>query len=118
MRIPVRGWAASTLEAYAEEDWSEDDPSLEAVCAAFRRGGGRALVVDHAGVDQVLDGLTTLSNTEDARAEDKNARRSDPEGTRFARWASNGLSRLSTQLCRAALRARGARAIGTAEEVG
>ena len=94
IRVRCAGWAASSLEIHAEESWTGDAPEIEAVCAAFRLGGKKALVFDIADADLVLDGLTTLSNTEDERAEDKNAKRRDPEGTRYARLSSNGLSAL------------------------
>lgn len=95
IRVPVRGWAASTLEPYAEEDWSTDAPEIEAVCRAFRRGDRKALAFYPSEADAVLDGLASLSNTEDERAEDKNEKRRDPEGARIARLASNGLTKLS-----------------------
>ena len=101
LRVPVRGWAASSIEIHAEESWSEDAPEIEAVCAAFRLGGRKALAFDLADADLVVDGLTTLSNTEDERAEDKNQKRRDPEGTRYARLSSDGLSSLSIRVCRA-----------------
>ena len=95
IRVAVRGWAASTLEPYAEEDWSVDAPEIEAVCVAFRRGDRRALAFYPSEADAVLDGLTSLSNTDDERAEDKNERRRDPEGARIARLASSGITKLS-----------------------
>jgi hypothetical protein len=101
IRIPVRGWAASSIEIHAEESWVDDAPEIEAVCAAFRRGNRRALAFDLADADLVLDGLTTLSNTEDERAEDLNAKRRDPGSTRCARLSSDGLSKLSIRLCAA-----------------
>lgn len=39
--------------------------------------------------------------TEDSRAEDKNQKRRDPEGTRYARLSSDGLSKLSIRVCAA-----------------
>ena len=54
-----------------------------------------------AEADAVVDGLTTLSNTEDERAEDRAERRRDPEGTRYARLSAGGLSELSVRVCRA-----------------
>ena len=77
IRVPVRGWAASTLEPYAEEDWSTDAPEIEAVCRAFRRGDRKALAFYPSEADAVLDGLASLSNTDDERAEDKNEKRRD-----------------------------------------
>ena len=99
MKIPVHGYAASTLEIYGEEDWTTDAPEIEAACAAFRRGNKRALVFDRAAADAVLDGLTTLSNTEDEQAVDRALRKHNPESARFARLASDGLSRVSVRLC-------------------
>ena len=94
VRVPVTGWAHSTLTAYAEEDWSADDPEIEAACAAYRAGKGRALVVTLENAERVCGGLVTLSNTEDEVAE----RRRDPaEQRRMARWASLGLSGLHSR---------------------
>lgn len=101
MRVAVRGWAASSLEIHSEEDWTDDAPEVEAACLAFRRGLRRCLVFSLNEADAVVDGLTTLSNTEDERAEDRAERRRDPEGTRYARLSSDGLSELSVRVCRA-----------------
>ena len=101
---PVRGWATSTLDAYSSEDWTTDAPEIEAVCAAYRRGNRRALVFDAADFDQVLDGLTTLANTEGERGEDRTERKRDPEGALFARLASRGLSAVSVRGCRTSRR--------------
>ena len=94
VRVPVTGWAHSTLTAYAEEDWSVDDPEIEAVCVAYRAGKGRALVVTLESAEAICGGLTTLSNTEDEAAE----RRRDPaDQRRMARWASLSLSGLHSR---------------------
>lgn len=102
IRVAVRGWAASTLEPYAEEDWSIDAPEIEAVCVAFRRGGRKALAFFPNEAQAVLDGLGSLSNTEDETAEDRERKRRDPEGTRMARLASNGLTKLGQRAFEAA----------------
>ena len=99
VRVPVSGWAVSTLTAYAEEDWSEEDPGIEAVCAAYQAGKGRALVVSMENAAIVCEGLVTLSNTEDEAAERRNT---PPETRRMARWASLGLSGLHSRVWRAA----------------
>jgi hypothetical protein len=101
IRVRCAGWAASSLEIHAEESWAEDAPEIEAVCVAFRLGGKNALAFDLADADLVVDGLSTLSNTEDERAEDRDRKRRDPEGTRFARLSSDGLSKLSIRVCAA-----------------
>lgn len=94
--------ATSTVQIYADEDWTDDAPEIEAVCRAWRAGGRRErLVVDPAEVEQVIDGLTTLSNTEDENAEGRN-RHPDPEVRRIARGACQGLSGASSRLGRMA----------------
>ncbi len=98
MRLPVGGFALSTLTAYAEECWGDDAPEIEAVTAALRAGGGSSLVFNAADADHVADGLTALSNTEDEEAEaearlPKSQR--DPERVRMLRAAATGLSTLS-----------------------
>ena len=102
IRVAVRGWAASTLEPYAEEDWSIDAPEIEAVCVAFRRGDRKALAFYPNEARAVLAGLTSLSNTEDETAEDRERKRRDPEGARMARLASNGFSKLGQRTLAAA----------------
>ena len=102
-RYPVRGYAGSTLTAYAEQDWTEDAPEIEAVCAAFRAGDHRALVVKEGMEDQVDAGLTVLSNIEDAVAEDERRRlprNRDVERARMARAAAAGLSTLALRVLR------------------
>jgi hypothetical protein len=98
LRLPVGGFALSTLAAYAEEYWGDDAPEIEAVTAALRAGGGSALVFDAADAERVADGLTALSNTEDGEAEGE-ARlpkdQRDPERARVLRAAATGLSTLS-----------------------
>ena len=98
MLIHLSPLALSTVEIYASEDWAEDAPEIEAVCAAWRAGGRRArLLVDPATADLVRDGLVTLSNTEDEQAEGRNRHR-DPEVRRIARGACSGLSAASGRL--------------------
>lgn len=106
VRVPVSGWAHSVLEPCCELEWKED-PEIEAVCAAYRAGKGRALVVSMENAALVCEGLTTLSNTEDEAAERRNT---PPETRRMARWASLGLSGLHNRVWRAtdALKARAA----------
>ena len=101
LRIPVHGYAHSTLTAYSEETWTDDAPEIEAVCAAYRAGGHRALLVQAGQAEQVLAGLTSLSNTEDELASDRNEKRRHPEGARMAGAASRGISGISVRLCRA-----------------
>ncbi len=89
--VRLSALALSTVEIYADEDWTEDAPEIEAVCAAWRAGGRRArLLVDPATADLVRDGLVTLGNTEDEQAEGRN-RHPDPEVRRIARGACSGL---------------------------
>lgn len=92
IRLPVAGYADSTLTAYSEEDWTEDDPEIEAVCAAYRAGKRRALVFDAGQAEALWAGLVTLSNTEDEAATQE---RRDPERRRMCRAASVGLSGLA-----------------------
>lgn len=61
IRVRCAGWAASSLEIHAEESWMDDAPEIEAVCAAFRLGGKKALVFNLAEADIVIDGLTMLA---------------------------------------------------------
>jgi hypothetical protein len=106
-RLPVRGYALSTLVAYAEERWHEDAPEIEAACAALRAGGGSALLVAPEEALLVASGLVELSNTEDEDAE-REARlpvaRRDPERLRHLRAACSGLSTLAVQVARLAAR--------------
>lgn len=104
VRLPVRGYALSTLLAYAEERWADDAPEIEAACEALRAGGGSTLLVKPSSMPLVVDGLIALSNTEDEEAE-REARlplaRRDPERLRMLRAASTGLSGLAARLVRA-----------------
>lgn len=100
MRFTVRGHACTTLDAYADEDWT-DDPESTAIAVlvrAYREGRRKALVFPEADLPAVLDALTDLSNTEDEAANDKARIKRDPEGARFARLASWGLTRLSQRI--------------------
>lgn len=115
IRVRCAGWAASSIDIHAEESWTEDAPEIEKVCAAFRLGGKKAVAFDLADADLVIDGLSTLSNTEDERAEDKNAKQRDPEGTRFARLSSDGLSKLSIRVCAAVREATASAGRGPAD---
>lgn len=100
MRLPLSPFALSTVAAYAEEDWSTDAPDLEAVCRAYRAGGGASLLVAPSDVDAVARGLVALANTEDDIAEDR--RHFDPETRRHSRAARDGLSAAHGRLLRLA----------------
>jgi hypothetical protein len=108
-RFPVTGYAESTIAAYAEEDWTGadglGDPGIAAVVAAYKAGGGTALVVDPIVASLVIEGLTDLSNTEDevAEAERKKGAKRDPDRQRHARAACVGLSNLGTRIARSFL---------------
>lgn len=107
LRVPIPdGWALSTLEVYAAEDWREvpDAGDLEAACAAYRAGGPyltgdapRRLVFTEEDAPRVAAGLVELCNTEDELAEGRN-RLEDPERRRWARHASRGLSTLAARV--------------------
>ena len=90
MLLTLSPFALSTVAMYAEEDWTTDAPDIEAVCRAYRAGGGRALRVEAADVATVARGLVDLANTEDEIAEDR--RSFDPETRRHSRAARDGLS--------------------------
>ena len=110
--FPVRGFAASTLDAEADglrddpdaEPFDEDDAAIRVVVRAYEAGNRKALIVSSADADTVIAGLTALANTEDERAEierKKPASKRDPESQRMARAASDGLSALSMKIARA-----------------
>jgi len=106
-RLPVRGYALSTLAAYAEERWDEEAPEIEAACAALRAGGGSTLLVAPEEALLVASGLVTLSNSEDEDVEREArlpAARRDPERLRMLRAARSGLSTLAVRVARPAAR--------------
>ena len=96
IRLALPTWAASTVQIHAEEDWSDDDPDLEAVCAAWRAApGSDHLAIAPGAEDAVRRGLIGLANAEDEDAE----RRDLPsEDRRIARWACTGLSGAAQRL--------------------
>jgi hypothetical protein len=105
IRIPIRGNAQGALQIYAEEDWSAEDPELQAACEAARRGRFAALVFDQADSARVMDGLITLANTHDEEAEAEARKPNgdrDPERLRMLRAATAGLSTLSSKVLRSA----------------
>lgn len=95
IRVRVRGATHSVLEPYAEEDWSDIDPGIEAACAAYRAGGKEQLAFDPASAAMVADGLLTLANGEDDIAENQ---RSHPEERAMARRARDGLTALRSRV--------------------
>lgn len=101
MRLALSPFALSTVAMYAEEDWSGDAPDIEAVCRAYRAGGGASLLVEPDAVASVARGLVDLSNTEDEVCEGRD-RSPDPESRRFARAARDGLSAAQSRLLRMA----------------
>lgn len=112
-RLAVRGFAISTLHAYAEEgiltDADRADPDVEELCAAvdaYTAGGpytsstgARYLVFDRKDADAVRRGLIDLANTEDDEA-DARKKRGDIEGARYSRAACVGLSNLAVRVGR------------------
>lgn len=100
LRVHLATWAASTVQIHAEEDWSDDAPDLEAVCAAWRNApGSDHLAVAPDAVETVWRGLIDLANAEDTDA----GRRDLPaEERRIARHASDGLSAAATRLLKLA----------------
>lgn len=110
IRIPVRGFAHSTLlccfEMYAEdaEDQDEDCRHLAAVAAAYQRGNFKALAFAPSDVRAIRFGLLDLMNGEDfvAEAEAKKPKhKRDPDTVRHARAARDGLSSIYDRLCAA-----------------
>lgn len=117
LRIPVRGFAISTLHAYAEEgilDASDrGDEDMADVCAAvdayiageaIATGATRYLLMPIDAADAVRRGLIELANTEDDEADARRVR--DPEGARYSRAACRGLSMLAQTVARRAQAAR------------
>lgn len=100
-RLPLSPFALSTVAAYTEEDWSTDAPDIEAVCRAYRAGGGASLLVAPSDVEAVARGLVTLANTEDETCEGRH-RSPDPETRRHSRAARDGLSAAHGRLLRLA----------------
>lgn len=96
IRLSLPTWAASTVQIYAEEDWSGDDPDLEAVCAAWRAAPGS----DHLAIAPGAEGAVRRGLIGLANAEDENAGRRDLPGEdrRIARWACAGLSGAAQRL--------------------
>lgn len=87
--IRIGKWAQSTIEIYAEEDWSKDAPEIALVIQTWRRGGSKnRLVVLESEAFFTCAGLTMLSNTEDENAQIAG----HPEGRQFARKASDSLT--------------------------
>jgi hypothetical protein len=110
IRIPVRGFAHSTLlccfEMYAEdaEDEDEDCRNLAAVAAAFQRGKFRALAFAPSDARAIRFGVLDLLNGEDSVAEAearKPKHKRDPDTIRHARAARDGLSGIYDRLCAA-----------------
>lgn len=112
VRTPIRGMAASTIDAYAElfaQDPgaftdSEEDTDLVILLQSW---DGRALTVTDANREAVGRALTDLANGEDEIAEEERrkpldngttSRRGsrDTERMRHARAASDGLSWVRT----------------------
>ena len=101
--VAVSPWATSTLDSIGEiadaAEGDEYEAELRAVARAYR--GGR-LHIAPADVDLVCMGLIELVNSEDAQAEE--TKRTDPEGAKLARKASDALSALATKVRRMAER--------------
>lgn len=112
IRLPIRGFAVSTLHAYAEEGILDADDRADEemadLCAAvdaYTAGGPyltseapRYLVFDDAVADRVRRGLIDLANGEDDEADAR--RRNDPEGARYSRAACRGLSTLAQRVAK------------------
>lgn len=103
IRLPVDGYAHSTLQMYSEpgivDHDDPDDADIAAVIAAYN---GKSLRFEPQQAEQIARGLTDLSNTEDEDCERrKKERHPDPEGIRFCRAASLGLSTLAMHAHRA-----------------
>jgi hypothetical protein len=107
IRIPVRGFAHSTLlccfEMYAEDaqDEDEDCRNLAAVAAAFQRGRFKALAFAPSDVRAIRFGVLDLLNGEDSVVEveaKKPKHKRDPDTIRHARAARDGLSGIYDRL--------------------
>lgn len=98
--LRVRGFASSTLDGVAEmaemaEELGHDEAAgLRLLANAYR---DNSLTFDATHADAIADALQDLANGEDAYAENPQAKRTDPEGVRIARAASNGLAGLASK---------------------
>ena len=105
--LRVRGFASSTLDGVAEmadiaeELEHEDSAGLRLLANAYRNG---ALTFDAVHAEAIGCALQDLANGEDAYCENPNAKRTDPNGVRFARAARDGLSGLASKAWSAARR--------------
>lgn len=105
--LRVRGFASSTLDGVsemadiAEELEHEDAAGLRLLASAYR---DNALTFDVTDAEAIGCALRDLANSEDDYAENPNAKRTDPEGVRFARAARDGLSGLASKAWSAARR--------------
>lgn len=103
--LRVRGFASSTLDGVAEmadiaEELEHDDAAgLRLLANAYRNS---ALIFDASDAEAIGCALRDLANSEDAYAEQPNAKRNDPEGVRYARAARDGLSGLASKAWRVA----------------
>ena len=109
IRLPVRGYAESSLLCAAEvcEDPRPGDPAddsdddIVAAVRAWRRGKSKALVVEADDALAVVRGLNSLANGEDATAEMEMRRplaKRDPQTIRAARSACEGLTGLARRV--------------------
>jgi cation transport regulator ChaB len=86
----VRGYAETTIDAYAEEDWRDDEsPEIYAVCSAWQRDR-RRLAVTPDTAHKIAWGLIEMANTEDCAAEIN--KKKAPECAAMSRAARDGLS--------------------------
>ncbi len=107
IRLPVRGFASSTLDGVremadaAEELGDEDAPAFRLLADAY---DGDALRFEARDGETLFRVLVDLANSEDATAEHN----PDAEARRMARAARDGLGTLATKALRAWQATRGA----------
>jgi hypothetical protein len=108
IRVRLADFAASTVEIYASEDWSEEAPQIEAVCRAWRESGRTNwLNVEPEQAETVIDGLVVLANTEDDEVERLGRlprlaeREACGEQRKYAKAACSGLSGAASRLASA-----------------
>lgn len=89
MRIRLPVCAASVIEVYSEEDWTDEDADLEALCALYREQRSSRLRVPTGQGPTIARALIQLSNLYGDMAEGL----APMEGSKaFCRAAERGLS--------------------------